>query len=182
MAPRDQANTVDIDQHCRPPPRALPEGGMREPGTLGEMEGSCWGACSGREALGLGCRSLGGRAKGARGGGKLRAALPRAGAPCSCRWHNPARWGRWSHPRSGFGRLQQALAPLSDTLAANGLGTACISPCLQSLRCPCQAPCSPCPRSRVCTARCGLIRKYHLFVCRRCFRERAAQIGFLKLN
>lgn len=37
-------------------------------------------------------------------------------------------------------------------------------------------------RSRVCTARVGLIRKYHLFVCRRCFRERANQIGFHKLN
>ncbi len=56
---------------------------------------------------------------------------------------------------------------------------------LQPRVCPCFVPFLPSAcrsRSRVCTARSGLIRKYHLFVCRRCFRERAAQIGFLKLN
>jgi len=35
-------------------------------------------------------------------------------------------------------------------------------------------------RSRVCGAHQGLIRKYGLMICRRCFRERAEQIGFLK--
>ena len=33
---------------------------------------------------------------------------------------------------------------------------------------------------RVCSARIGLIRKYHLFICRRCFREYATDIGFIK--
>ena len=28
----------------------------------------------------------------------------------------------------------------------------------------------------------GLIRKYALFVCRRCFRERAEKLGFQKYN
>ena len=36
--------------------------------------------------------------------------------------------------------------------------------------------------SRVCAARRGLIRKYHLYMCRRCFREKAVQIGFKKVN
>jgi len=35
---------------------------------------------------------------------------------------------------------------------------------------------------RVCTATQGLIRKYELMICRRCFREQAAQIGFQKLR
>jgi small subunit ribosomal protein S29e len=35
---------------------------------------------------------------------------------------------------------------------------------------------------RICTARIGLIRKYGLMVCRRCMREKAAEIGFKKLN
>ncbi|OMJ70485.1 hypothetical protein SteCoe_31530 [Stentor coeruleus] len=33
---------------------------------------------------------------------------------------------------------------------------------------------------RVCNGRNGLIRKYDLMVCRRCFREQAEQIGFKK--
>ena len=33
---------------------------------------------------------------------------------------------------------------------------------------------------RVCAAHQGLIRKYHMFICRRCFRERANDIGFVK--
>ncbi|PVU90279.1 hypothetical protein BB559_000107 [Furculomyces boomerangus] len=33
---------------------------------------------------------------------------------------------------------------------------------------------------RVCTHRMGLIRKYGLDMCRQCFREYAAQIGFTK--
>lgn len=33
---------------------------------------------------------------------------------------------------------------------------------------------------RVCTSRKGLIRKYNMMICRRCFRERAADIGFQK--
>jgi len=37
-------------------------------------------------------------------------------------------------------------------------------------------------RSRVCSTRVGLIRKYHLNICRRCFRERAALIGFKKVR
>eukprot|EP00053_Salpingoeca_punica_P027666 m.25445 g.25445 ORF g.25445 m.25445 type:complete len:57 (-) comp9756_c0_seq1:170-340(-) len=37
-------------------------------------------------------------------------------------------------------------------------------------------------RCRVCSNRHGLIRKYHLNVCRRCFRERAEEIGFEKLR
>ncbi|KAK4534294.1 hypothetical protein CDCA_CDCA01G0319 [Cyanidium caldarium] len=35
---------------------------------------------------------------------------------------------------------------------------------------------------RVCTARQGLIRKYGLNLCRRCFREQAEKIGFEKLR
>jgi len=35
-------------------------------------------------------------------------------------------------------------------------------------------------RCRVCKNRNGLIRKYDLFVCRRCFREQAPHIGFHK--
>jgi small subunit ribosomal protein S29e len=35
-------------------------------------------------------------------------------------------------------------------------------------------------RSRVCNGRRGLIRKYGLDLCRRCFREYAADIGFVK--
>ncbi|KAG1710729.1 40S ribosomal protein S29 [Phytophthora capsici] len=33
---------------------------------------------------------------------------------------------------------------------------------------------------RVCKTTRGLIRKYHLNMCRRCFRERATDIGFVK--
>eukprot|EP00512_Aurantiochytrium_limacinum_P005175 CAMPEP_0171498094 /NCGR_PEP_ID=MMETSP0958-20121227/7651_1 /TAXON_ID=87120 /ORGANISM="Aurantiochytrium limacinum, Strain ATCCMYA-1381" /LENGTH=54 /DNA_ID=CAMNT_0012032439 /DNA_START=282 /DNA_END=446 /DNA_ORIENTATION=+ len=33
---------------------------------------------------------------------------------------------------------------------------------------------------RVCASRSGLIRKYHLNMCRQCFRERATDIGFKK--
>ncbi|EEY58024.1 uncharacterized protein PITG_00631 [Phytophthora infestans T30-4] len=33
---------------------------------------------------------------------------------------------------------------------------------------------------RVCKTTRGLIRKYHLDMCRRCFRERATDIGFVK--
>ncbi len=36
--------------------------------------------------------------------------------------------------------------------------------------------------SRICAARQGLIRKYGLNVCRRCFRERANDIGFKKVR
>lgn len=35
---------------------------------------------------------------------------------------------------------------------------------------------------RVCKTTRGLIRKYHLNMCRRCFRERATDIGFIKVN
>ncbi|PGH11206.1 40S ribosomal protein S29 [Polytolypa hystricis UAMH7299] len=35
---------------------------------------------------------------------------------------------------------------------------------------------------RVCTHKAGLIRKYGLMVCRQCFREKAADIGFVKVN
>lgn len=35
-------------------------------------------------------------------------------------------------------------------------------------------------RSRVCNSRRGLIRKYGLDLCRRCFREYSADIGFVK--
>ncbi|KID74475.1 40S ribosomal protein S29, partial [Metarhizium brunneum ARSEF 3297] len=34
---------------------------------------------------------------------------------------------------------------------------------------------------RVCAHQAGLIRKYGLNLCRQCFRERAAQIGFQKV-
>lgn len=36
--------------------------------------------------------------------------------------------------------------------------------------------------SRVCTHKAGLIRKYGLNICRQCFREKAADIGFVKVN
>jgi len=35
--------------------------------------------------------------------------------------------------------------------------------------------------SRVCAHNQGLIRKYGLMICRQCFRERSADIGFLKV-
>jgi ribosomal protein S14 len=35
-------------------------------------------------------------------------------------------------------------------------------------------------RSRVCSGKRGLIRKYGLDMCRRCFREYASNIGFVK--
>ncbi|OWZ22463.1 40S ribosomal protein S29 [Phytophthora megakarya] len=35
---------------------------------------------------------------------------------------------------------------------------------------------------RVCKTTRGLIRKYHLNMCRRCFRERATDIGFVKVT
>ncbi|CZT04170.1 related to 40S ribosomal protein S29 [Rhynchosporium agropyri] len=34
---------------------------------------------------------------------------------------------------------------------------------------------------RVCTHKAGLIRKYGLNICRQCFREKAADIGFVKV-
>ena len=37
-------------------------------------------------------------------------------------------------------------------------------------------------KCRICNARQGLIRKYGINICRRCFRERAEQIGFKKLR
>jgi hypothetical protein len=36
--------------------------------------------------------------------------------------------------------------------------------------------------SRVCTHNAGLIRKYGLNICRQCFREKAADIGFSKVR
>lgn len=36
--------------------------------------------------------------------------------------------------------------------------------------------------SRVCTHTAGLIRKYGLNICRQCFREKAADIGFVKVR
>lgn len=38
------------------------------------------------------------------------------------------------------------------------------------------------PYSRVCTHRAGLIRKYGLNICRQCFREKSADIGFQKVR
>ena len=36
--------------------------------------------------------------------------------------------------------------------------------------------------SRVCTHKAGLIRKYGLNICRQCFREKSADIGFVKVR
>jgi hypothetical protein len=36
--------------------------------------------------------------------------------------------------------------------------------------------------SRVCTHPAGLIRKYGLNICRQCFREKSADIGFVKVR
>jgi ribosomal protein S14 len=36
--------------------------------------------------------------------------------------------------------------------------------------------------SRVCAHRAGLIRKYGLNICRQCFREKATDIGFVKVR
>ena len=36
--------------------------------------------------------------------------------------------------------------------------------------------------SRMCANRHGLIRKYGLHICRQCFREHSAEIGFLKVS
>ena len=41
-------------------------------------------------------------------------------------------------------------------------------------------PCCFPPGSRVCNNTHGIIRKYGLDLCRRCFREYAADIGFIK--
>ncbi|KAK4452311.1 40S ribosomal protein S29 [Podospora aff. communis PSN243] len=35
---------------------------------------------------------------------------------------------------------------------------------------------------RVCTHKAGLIRKYGLNICRQCFREKSADIGFVKVS
>ncbi|KAI0011046.1 ribosomal protein S14p/S29e-domain-containing protein [Xylariaceae sp. FL0662B] len=35
---------------------------------------------------------------------------------------------------------------------------------------------------RVCTHKAGLIRKYGLNICRQCFREKSADIGFIKVR
>ncbi|KAK8433845.1 ribosomal protein S29, isoform CRA_b [Phyllosticta citricarpa] len=35
---------------------------------------------------------------------------------------------------------------------------------------------------RVCTHKAGLIRKYNLNICRQCFREKSADIGFVKVR
>ncbi|OTB06159.1 hypothetical protein M426DRAFT_55677 [Hypoxylon sp. CI-4A] len=35
---------------------------------------------------------------------------------------------------------------------------------------------------RVCTHKAGLIRKYGLNICRQCFREKSADIGFVKVR
>ncbi|TQS38834.1 hypothetical protein Golomagni_00653 [Golovinomyces magnicellulatus] len=35
---------------------------------------------------------------------------------------------------------------------------------------------------RICTHRAGVIRKYGLDICRQCFREKASDIGFVKVN
>ncbi|VDB94886.1 Bgt-3232 [Blumeria graminis f. sp. tritici] len=35
---------------------------------------------------------------------------------------------------------------------------------------------------RVCTHKAGLIRKYGLDICRQCFREKASDIGFVKVT
>eukprot|EP01038_Epipyxis_sp_PR26KG_P004691 gene4691-6588_t len=37
-------------------------------------------------------------------------------------------------------------------------------------------------RCRVCANHYAIIRKYHLDMCRQCFRERAIDIGFVKYN
>jgi hypothetical protein len=39
-----------------------------------------------------------------------------------------------------------------------------------------------CPNSRVCSNNHGIIRKYGLNICRQCFREKAADIGFIKVG
>ncbi|MES1917015.1 MAG: ribosomal 40S subunit protein S29B, variant 2 [Cercozoa sp. M6MM] len=33
---------------------------------------------------------------------------------------------------------------------------------------------------RICTSRLGLIRKYDMMICRRCFRDKAKELGFRK--
>ena len=38
------------------------------------------------------------------------------------------------------------------------------------------------PNSRLCAHQAGLIRKYGLDLCRQCFREKAAAIGFQKVR
>ena len=36
--------------------------------------------------------------------------------------------------------------------------------------------------SRVCSSQTGIIRKYHIFMCRQCFRDQAELIGFRKVR
>ncbi len=37
-------------------------------------------------------------------------------------------------------------------------------------------------KCRICKGRAGLIRKYRLYICRRCFKEFAPQLGFHKYD
>ena len=38
------------------------------------------------------------------------------------------------------------------------------------------------PKGRMCGARVGVIRKYALNICRRCFKENAERLGFRKFD
>lgn len=38
------------------------------------------------------------------------------------------------------------------------------------------------PKCRMCGARVGVIRKYRLNICRRCFKEKAERLGFRKFD
>lgn len=42
------------------------------------------------------------------------------------------------------------------------------------------AGCGAC--SRVCSSQTGIVRKYHIFMCRQCFRDQAELIGFRKVR
>lgn len=71
---------------------------------------------------------------------------------------------------------------VAGTRPATGRTVAPVTPCKYiSSRALC-SPSAPAPgaRSRVCNSRRGLIRKYGLDLCRRCFREHAETIGFMK--
>lgn len=73
-------------------------------------------------------------------------------------------------------------------LSRAGGAYACLAAMVASAACPHTGPANPhtaarvpC-RSRRCGNHHGLIRKYHMMLCRRCFRDNAAAIGFTKAS
>ena len=78
-----------------------------------------------------------------------------------------------THPKDhSTGARRWCVLPLATSLVFPSVGTLLAQ---HSLTCLCMAL-----RSRVCNGKRGLIRKYGIDMCRRCFREYATDIGFTK--